>query len=600
MFEQEYKRANDRIHPRKDLLKEMEKKWAAEQAQPVEEERGKIVAFPLWARYLGVAAGILLCVGVGMGSVLLYSRSKGVQPMAADAAAPQMMVAEGAVEMEEAKIVTQTTMDMAAPEAAEEPKAMLSAAAAPVQGMHPAADEAEVEDAVRCGGEDRGETEAEINAEAAAPQMKAAGNRQAEEANETRYPVGESIRRDDLTAVFLPTMEQIHVVKYANRKVSNVFSLNLREKGAQLQKAFWVGSEMMAVREKNGETQLMRFDVGDWSAPRHLRNLTQSGDFLGAWEMGGRIYTLSLYKATEEEPLPWVDGARMDFDRVLLDSQRPGDVFTVITVYDPQAGDGFAARTALLTGARGALVDLDRLLLWAGEGETELYVLSAEDLTLETQGTRSGTVLDAGLVGENYDLLLQQGADVALLTLDRELNEQGSVTAAAAGDARFAAVYEGGALVLTAEALHWVSDDGDAAIEIAGDGFTWLAPDRGLVMTADGKLQVVDIVGHEPVARGSVQIKDGLGLLIEDPSRLAFDLEAGRLVFPAGQKVYQYLVSEAGELTQRGTPASFGDHSETEQRELRVQLEGDRILVFYKAGVVVYNLNLERQITNKY
>ena len=71
MFEQEYKRANDRIHPRKDLLKEMEKKWAAEQAQPVEEERGKVVAFPLWARYLGVAAGILLCVGVGMGSVLL-------------------------------------------------------------------------------------------------------------------------------------------------------------------------------------------------------------------------------------------------------------------------------------------------------------------------------------------------------------------------------------------------------------------------------------------------------------------------------------------------------------------------------------------------
>ena len=37
MFEQEYTRANDRIHPRKELLQELEAKWAAEQAQQAEE-----------------------------------------------------------------------------------------------------------------------------------------------------------------------------------------------------------------------------------------------------------------------------------------------------------------------------------------------------------------------------------------------------------------------------------------------------------------------------------------------------------------------------------------------------------------------------------
>ena len=57
MFEQEYTRANDRIHPRKELLKELEAKWAAEQAQQVqEEEEKKVVAFPAWAKYLSMAA----------------------------------------------------------------------------------------------------------------------------------------------------------------------------------------------------------------------------------------------------------------------------------------------------------------------------------------------------------------------------------------------------------------------------------------------------------------------------------------------------------------------------------------------------------------
>ena len=87
MFEQQYKRANDRIHPRKDLLKEMEAKWAEEQAHQ-EEEESKVVAFPAWAKYVGMAAGVLLCVGLGMGSVLLYSRSRGMQSKSASPERP--------------------------------------------------------------------------------------------------------------------------------------------------------------------------------------------------------------------------------------------------------------------------------------------------------------------------------------------------------------------------------------------------------------------------------------------------------------------------------------------------------------------------------
>lgn len=592
MFEQRYTRANDRIHPRADLRQELEAKWAAEQAKaPQEEERGRIVPFPAWARYASVAAGVLLCVGVGMGSMLLYARSQGIQK---SASAEMKMTASGAVAQEEAYILTESAMETAAEDGALPPEAMLmtSLAAAPAQGMHPAQDEAEVEDAVLYS--DRGQLKVDMEA-ADGAKLKAAA------VNEVRYPAGDIRQRNELIAVFMPTTSRVRVIQYANRKVSNLFSLDLSEKGAQAKQVFWLENQMVGVQETDGEVRLIRTDVTSWSAPRHLRDLTQSGAFLTAAEMGGRIFTLSLYEAGEEEPWPWVDGQRMDYADVLLDSARPGSVYTVVTAYDPQGGDGFAAQTAILAEARGALVEDDRLLLWAGEEESCLYVFTwgEEGLTLTAEDLRPGTVLGAGLVGENYEILLQQGEDVTMLTVDPDLNEVRADTAQAVGTARFAAVYEGGAAVLTETSFHWLSGAVDAAVETAADTFTWLAPDRGLLISADGKLQVVDIEGPEPVLRGTVQLRESLQLLVEDPSRLAFELETGRVAFPAGQKVYQYVVSDQGDLTHRGT-LTFSDHNETEQRELRCRYEGDRTLVFYKSGVIVCNQNLEKQMTYKY
>ena len=593
MFEQQYKRANDRIHPRADLLQELEAKWAAEEAREPE-ERGRIVPFPVWARVASVAAGVLLCVGVGMGSVLLYARSRGIEK---SASADMKMTASGAVAaQEEAYIITESKLETAAEDAALPPEAMLmtSLAAAPAQGMHPARDEAEVEEAVLYA--DRGAAEMETDREAEAPAAKAVTAVQG-----VRYPAGYLRQRDDLVAVFMPTTEQVHIIRYANRKVTSAFALNLREKGAQAQQVLWLEDQMVAVQEKDGEVRLIRTDVSSYDAPRHLKNLTQSGTCLTAAEMGGKVFTLSLYEAGEE-PWPWVNGQRMDYADILVDGDRPGGVFTVITVYDPRAGDGFAAQTALLAEARGAIVETDRLLLWAGEEESALYVFAwdQEGLTLTAEDVRPGTVLDAGLVGEDFEILMQQGEDVVLLTVDRDLHEVRSAAAQGVGTARFAAVYEEGSVVLTATGFHWLSGAGDADLETAADAFTWLAPDRGLLISADGKLQLVDMMGSEPVLRGTVQLRDSLALLVEDPSRLAFDLETERLAFPAGQKVYQYQINDKGEFIQRGAPLSFGDHSETEQRELRVLYAGDRTLVFYKNGVVLCNQILEKQLTHKY
>ena len=598
MFEQQYKRANDRIHPRKDLLKEMEAKWAAEEARRAEEE-AKVVAFPAWAKYASMAAGVLLCVGLGMGSVLLYSRSRGAQnkTAAAQAEAPMMMAESRAEAMEEAKIVTTVTGDTAVSETeagGAAPQAMLAAAAyeAP-KGMHRAADEAEVEDALCYGFTDR--TEAEENTDAAAPEAKATAK-----AAETQYPAGQILTRDDLMVVFLPTSDQVRVLRYENRRVTTVFSLGLREKGAKVEQLFWIGSEMLALREHNGDTELMRFDVTDWKSPKHLMNLTQSGTFLGAWELDGRLYTLSLYGATDQEPRPWVNGERIDFDEVLLDEDKPGDVYTVLTVYDP-AEKGFVARTALLRQGRGAAALGDTLYLWAGDGETDLYAFAlAEDgLTLEAEKTVPGSVVACEAAGEGLALLLQTEGGATLLTLDGALNETGSA-AAEAKIVRCGQVFEDGAAFLSDTELHWLTPAGDRTLETTADGLKRLSEDRLLAFSADGKLQLVSVGEDGLKALGAADTRNSLALLVEDPSRLDYDPATSRLAIPAGQMVYSYRINEAGELGLWGTPLAFPDHNETEQREIRCRMTADGVLVFYKTGVHVCNQLLERLITTRY
>ena len=566
-FEKEYTETNDRIHPRQELLQELEAKWAAEEAREADEAR-KVVAFPAWARALSVAAGILLCIGVGMGSVMILSRGRSQMNKTASAEAP-MAAAEGAMDMaaaepEEAKILFEAV------EEEEAPKTMLAAAAQAPEGTHFAANEAEVEDAILYRTVDLGA------AKAAKTQTTAANDAE----SETVVPAGKIIRRDDVFAVFQPTSDQVHVIEYAGSQVNQVFALTMREKGTQVREVFWLGDEFLAVREQAGETELLRFDVSDWKSPRHLKNLTQSGAFLGAWEMGDRLYILSLYTAAEEEPLPWVDGSRLDFDKVLLDRARPGDAFAVLTVYEPGLGEGFTAETALLAAVRGAADTGDgRLLLWTEGEAADLYVLAldADGLALAAESTQPGTVLDAGPLGEGFTLLLQNGDTAELLNLDAELRET-TRTAARTGEVRWGQVYEDGAVILTADSMHFLTKSGDHALGVTGDAFCWLTPDRGLVLNADGQLQVVSVLGTGLEALGAAQVK----------------------VIPAGQRVYQYIVDEAGNLTQRGEVQAFSDHDEAEQREIRAFLLDDRALLFYKAGVMLCNQNMNRLQTCKY
>ncbi len=670
MFEQEYMRANDRIHPRQDLLKDLQKNWEAEQA---EEKKGRVVAFPTWIKVLSAAAGIILCVGIGMGSMLLLSR-KGTANMSAEAEAPQMAysLAEDAALNDAIRtegITTATTQQEAKAEAAPEdapaealpepeaPSLLMKAAEVPAPvGMHRALDEEEIAQALGFASADQGdeapepeapaagvpeEPEAQQNApldgaqpeaapaeedelaelseedELAAPveegesepsaadapadTVAAAAAQPEEPASDaaTVVPQGRLMRQGDNFAVFMPTTEQVHIVQYANNKLSNVFSLGLKAKGTRVMDALWLGDELLALREAAGNTELLRFSVADWKSPRHLKDMTQSGAFLAAKELGGRLLVLTRFEASPEAPLPLVDGAALSAEEILLDRERPGTAFALLTVYDPALG-AFGARLAVLSDVSGMAAAGEQVLLWS-QGETlRLFALSlGEDgLNLVAEAELEGDLVDLYAHEGGYTLLLQRGEEAALVTLDGALAEQASLSVRA-GALRCGEAYAGGAAFLTENALHVLTPAGDRALDLNAHALRRLSEVRLLAVTADGTLHLVGTDG-ELRELSSALVKEDMTLILEDPAKIAFEPTTGRIAFPAGKRVYQFMVNDKDELRQRGYPLSFGDHNDQELRELRCLLLEDRAIVFYKAGAMLCNVNLERMLTNKY
>ncbi len=667
MFEQEYMRANDRIHPRQDLLKDLQKNWEAEQA---EEKKGRVVAFPTWIKVLSAAAGIILCVGIGMGSMLLLSR-KGTANMSAEAEAPQMAysLAEDAVLSDAIRtegITTATTQQEAKTEAAPEdapaeallePEAaslLMKAAEIPAPvGMHRALDEEEIAQALGFASADQGDeapepeapaagvpeepeaqqdeplngalpeaeplTEEEIEALAEEEEVEAPAEEEESEVPAadaaadvvtaqpeepasdaaTIPPQGRLMRQGDNFAVFMPTTEQVHIVQYANNKLSNLFSLGLKAKGTRVMDALWLGDELLALREAAGETELLRFSVADWKSPRHLKDMAQSGAFLAAEELGGRLLVLTCFEASPEAPLPLVDGAALSFDEILLDRERPGTAFALLTVYDPALG-AFGARLAVLSDVSGLAAAGEQVLLWS-QGETlRLLALSLgeEGLNLVAEAELEGDLVDLYAHEAGYTLLLQRGEEAALVTLDGALAEQASLSVRA-GALRCGEAYPGGAAFLTETALHVLTPAGDRALDLNAHALRRLSEVRLLAVTADGTLHLLATDG-ELRELSSALVKEDMTLILEDPAKIAFEPTTGRIAFPAGKRVYQFMVNDKDELRQRGYPLSFGDHNDQELRELRCLLLEDRAIVFYKAGAMLCNVNLERMLTNKY
>ena len=138
------------------------------------------------------------------------------------------------------------------------------------------------------------------------------------------------------------------------------------------------------------------------------------------------------------------------------------------------------------------------------------------------------------------------------------------------------------------------------ALPLTGNGFRRLNANRLLVISAAGQLQLVALDRDALEVVSTVEVKEDLSLLVEDPTCLDYDPDTGRLVFPAGQKVYQFRIDEGSGAAPRSSSMSFTDHKDAEQRELRCLLLPERALIFTKDGVVICNENFVRQRTEKY
>ena len=294
-----------------------------------------------------------------------------------------------------------------------------------------------------------------------------------------------------------------------------------------------------------------------------------------------------------------MDGAALSADEVLLDRERPGTVFALLTVYDPALG-AFGARLAVLSDVSGLAAAGEQVLLWS-QGETlRLFALSFNEdgLNLVAEAELEGDLVDLYADEGGYTLLLQRGEEAALVTLDGALAEQASLSVKA-GALRCGEAYPGGAAFLTETALHVLTPAGDRALELNAHALRRLTEVRLLAITADGTLHLVGTDG-ELRELSSALVKEDMTLILEAPEKIAFEEATGRIAFPAGKRVYQFMINDKDELRQRGYPLSFGDHNEQELRELRCLLLEDRAIVFYKAGAMLCNVNLERMLTNRY
>ena len=228
-----------------------------------------------------------------------------------------------------------------------------------------------------------------------------------------------------------------------------------------------------------------------------------------------------------------------------------------------------------------------------------LFRLGEDGIVPVAERTLSGRVAAVAPAKEGLELLLENGGGLELLlAVDESLAEGASAAAAPETALKDFALGQGSAAFLTEDSLHVLTAAGDRTLAILGDRLAWLTEDRLLVISAEGRLQVIATDG-ELREQWTIPVREDLSLLLEEPDRAAFDPATGRLVFPAGPRMFQYTLVE-GQPNPRGVTQDFRDHSALEQRELRCLLLEDRAVIFYKAGAMLCNERFERMNTRKY
>lgn len=447
MFEEQYRRDNERLHAPADALERIRERA----------ERTRAPRHAVWTRYAAAAAALLLVCG-GAAGVLLRGRGAAdgaALPQVASAAAPADGGAQDALERSGDGYAAETE------EAAQADEGALLYAAA--DGLYAPEDHAELYALIGQARADAAEaaepaaSAAENGLPASAPEPAdaadgpdAAGSASAAEAalaaadGQYRYTLSSGVLTvEELADGSARTVSETDLAALAGGERWEPLALHLC--GGRLvalaatERAAWDGGREQAVCA-------LLIDVSNPAAPQALAQLAQSGRYLASFASGGLLYVATVHAvsggAAEDQPRSYCPtlyeasgAAALAAERILVQDGGAGGAYTLLTAVDPAvAVDPAAAVDPAVTGAyAGALAVLsggERLFfgdgylamaaddpyLWeeAAEGTAVTHAGTDTRLTLVTLAGGRMEAAAALLSGRLYDFFAQDGGYAAL------------------------------------------------------------------------------------------------------------------------------------------------------------------------------------------
>lgn len=436
MFEEQYRRDNERLHAPADALEQIRRRAEAE---PPRRHTA------MWARYAAAAAALLLVAG-GVLSGLLPAVGGGNDASSApEAALVRDAEADGAA-AEDADVTAEgapagDTAGTAA-DAAGAPAALCAdapgglAAVDGYDGLYAAVEErleaagdrafgtasVAANDALDAGGADGAEI---------APESADGADGAAEEAAQAAAADGADLVKTDGTYLYYLANGALYVVSAAGADTALLSRVALSPQGdgeaceplalhlsgdrlvvlAEGQAAAWSGGEAEV------RVQALVFDVSDPASPRQLAAPGQSGSLVASYLSGGVLYLVTAQDVTGEplrgEPRSYCptlydaagEPAAMAAEDVHV-RDGGGAAYTVVTAIDVSDGSLRAAQ-AILGGADAVYLNGTHLLVaWTEYGRTQ------EDLGTDAAGR--GVRVTRGSADTALALFSAEGGELAL------------------------------------------------------------------------------------------------------------------------------------------------------------------------------------------
>lgn len=435
MFEEQYRRDNERLHAPADALERIRERA----------ERPRAPRHAVWTRYAAAAAALLLVCG-GAAGVLLRGRGAAdgaALPQVASAAAPAGGGAQDALERSGDGYAAETE------EAAQADEGALLYAAA--DGLYAPEDHAELYALIGQARADAAEaaepaaSAAENGLPASTPEPAdaadgpdAAGSASAAEAalaaadGQYRYTLsGGVLTVEELADGSARAVSETDLAALAGGERWEPLALHLC--GGRLvalaatERAAWDGGREQAVCA-------LLIDVSDPAAPQALAQLAQSGRYLASFASGGLLYVATVHAvsggAAEDQPRSYCPtlyeasgAAALAAERILVQDGGAGGAYTLLTAVDPAVTGAYAGALAVLSGGErlffgdGYLaMAADDPYLWeeAAEGTAVTHAGTDTRLTLVTLAGGRMEAAAALLSGRLYDFFAQDGGYAAL------------------------------------------------------------------------------------------------------------------------------------------------------------------------------------------